>query len=158
MTEKDYYRILGVDRNADEKKIKSAYRKLAKKYHPDTNAGNQAAEQKFKEVTEAYNILGDAEKRKLYDKYGSIAFEEGFDAKAYDAYRRGGFSGFGSNGSAGAGRGGFSQSGGFYDFGGFGAGGNAGDGSYQEFHFSGDGADDILKNLFGGMFQGMFPV
>ena len=56
---RDYYEVLGVDRSADEGAIKRAYRKLAKKYHPDTNAGNAQAEEKFKEVTEAYDVLGD---------------------------------------------------------------------------------------------------
>ena len=62
---RDYYDVLGVNKHADEKEIKHAYRKLAKKYHPDTNAGNVEAEQKFKEVTEAYNVLSDKEKRHL---------------------------------------------------------------------------------------------
>ena len=75
--EKDYYKILGVDRGADEDTIKKAYRKLAKKYHPDTNAGNKEAEEKFKEVTEAYDILSDPKKRKLFDQFGSAAFERG---------------------------------------------------------------------------------
>ena len=56
---RDYYDVLGIDRNADEKTIKKAYRKLAKKYHPDTNAGNPDAADKFKEVNEAYDVLGD---------------------------------------------------------------------------------------------------
>ena len=60
---KDYYKILGVDRNADANAIKKAYRKLAKKYHPDTNQENSVANEKFKEVTEAYEILHDEEKR-----------------------------------------------------------------------------------------------
>ena len=71
----DYYGVLGVDRKADENAIKKAYRKLAKKYHPDTNAGNTQAEQKFKEITEAYTILSDPEKRKLYDRFGHAAFD-----------------------------------------------------------------------------------
>ena len=78
MGKRDYYEVLGINRNADEKEIKRAYRKLAKKYHPDTNPGDKLAEQKFKEVTEAYNVLGDAKKKNLYDKYGFAAFEEGF--------------------------------------------------------------------------------
>lgn len=64
---RDYYEILGVDRSADEQTIKRAYRKLAKKYHPDTNKGNAMAEEKFKEATEAYAVLSDPEKRKEYD-------------------------------------------------------------------------------------------
>ena len=71
----DYYELLGVAKNADATAIKKAYRKLAKKYHPDTNAGDPAAEQKFKDVTEAYTILSDPEKRKLYDQFGHAAFD-----------------------------------------------------------------------------------
>lgn len=72
---RDYYEVLGIDRNADENTIKKAYRKLAKKYHPDTNTGNTQAEEKFKEVTEAYNILSDPEKKKMYDRFGHAAFD-----------------------------------------------------------------------------------
>lgn len=67
---KDYYAILGVDRNASEKDIKSAYRKLARKHHPDVNPGNKSAEEKFKEVSEAYEVLSDKEKRSRYDQFG----------------------------------------------------------------------------------------
>ena len=74
---RDYYEVLGLDKSADVAAIKKAYRKLAKKYHPDTNAGNPQAEEKFKEVTEAYNVLSDEEKKKLYDRFGHAAFEEG---------------------------------------------------------------------------------
>lgn len=74
---RDYYEVLGLDKSADAATIKKAYRKLAKKYHPDTNAGNPQAEEKFKEVTEAYNVLSDEEKKKLYDRFGHAAFEEG---------------------------------------------------------------------------------
>lgn len=72
---KDYYEVLGIDKNADEKTIKKAYRKLAKKYHPDTNGGNASAEQRFKEVTEAYGVLSDPEKKKMYDQFGHAAFD-----------------------------------------------------------------------------------
>lgn len=72
---RDCYEILGVDKHADENTIKKAYRKLAKKYHPDTNAGNSQAEQKFKEITEAYAILSDPEKRKMYDQFGYGVFD-----------------------------------------------------------------------------------
>jgi len=70
MPGRDYYQILGVDRNADEKTIKSAYRKLARQYHPDVNPGNKEAEARFKEISEAYQVLSDPEKRKLYDQFG----------------------------------------------------------------------------------------
>src|SRR5918997_145294 len=68
---KDYYKALGVGRNASDKDIKSAYRKLARKYHPDVNPGDKQAEDKFKEIGEAYEVLSDPEKRKRYDQFGS---------------------------------------------------------------------------------------
>jgi DnaJ-class molecular chaperone len=68
---KDYYELLGVSRKADEKEIKSAYRRLARKFHPDVNPNDKAAEAKFKEVSEAYEVLSDVDKRKLYDQYGA---------------------------------------------------------------------------------------
>ena len=83
MAKRDYYEVLGIGRNADAKEIKKAYRKLAKKYHPDMNPGDKQAEQKFKEITEAYNVLSDTEKKKLYDQYGFAAFEEGRNPYEY---------------------------------------------------------------------------
>ena len=74
---RDYYEVLGVDRNADDAALKKAYRALAKKYHPDTNPGDKEAEKKFKEASEAYAILSDAEKRRQYDQFGHAAFEGG---------------------------------------------------------------------------------
>ncbi|MGE5614804.1 MAG: DnaJ C-terminal domain-containing protein [Bacillota bacterium] len=70
MKYRDYYEILGVDRNASQEEIKKAYRKLAKKYHPDAHPGDKAAEEKFKEINEAYEALGDEKKRKIYDQFG----------------------------------------------------------------------------------------
>lgn len=78
MADKDYYKILGVDRNASADEIKSAYRKLAKKYHPDLNKDNLGAEQKFKEVNEAYEVLGDEKKKSNYDQYGSSEGPQNF--------------------------------------------------------------------------------
>ncbi|AGF73965.1 heat shock protein DnaJ [Bartonella australis AUST/NH1] len=93
----DYYEILGVTRGCDDKKLKSAFRKLAMQYHPDRNAGNKEAEQKFKEIGEAYEVLKDPQKRAAYDRFGHAAFE--------------------NNGRAGAGPfgGGFAAGGGFAD-------------------------------------------
>jgi len=71
MAEKDFYKVLGVARSADAKEIKSAYRKLARKYHPDVNPNDKTAEAKFKEVSQAYEVLSDPEKRKMYDQFGS---------------------------------------------------------------------------------------
>ena len=76
MAKRDYYDVLGVDKSASDAEIKSAFRKLAKKYHPDLNKEPDAAE-KFKEVQEAYEVLGDEQKRKTYDQFGSAAFEQG---------------------------------------------------------------------------------
>ena len=71
MSEKrDYYEVLGVSKDADAKEIKKAYRKLAMKYHPDKNPGDKAAEEKFKEINEAYEVLSDEEKRSTYDRFG----------------------------------------------------------------------------------------
>lgn len=74
---RDYYEVLGVDRGADDATIKKAYRQLAKKYHPDANPGDQEAEKKFKEASEAYAILSDSEKRRQYDQFGHAAFDGG---------------------------------------------------------------------------------
>ena len=74
---RDYYEVLGVDRNADEAAIKKAYRQLAKKYHPDMNPGDAEAEKKFKEASEAYAVLSDSEKRRQYDQFGHSAFDGG---------------------------------------------------------------------------------
>ncbi|MBR1900936.1 MAG: molecular chaperone DnaJ [Lachnospiraceae bacterium] len=83
---RDYYEVLGVERNADEETLKKAYRKLAKKYHPDVNPGDAAAAEKFKEASEAYAILSDPQKRQQYDQFGHAAFEQGggFDAGGFD--------------------------------------------------------------------------
>lgn len=77
MADKDFYSVLGVSRNATQDEIKRAYRKLARKFHPDVNPGDKAAERKFKEVQEAYDVIGDSDKRKKYDQFGNAAFEPG---------------------------------------------------------------------------------
>mgnify|MGYP000772837320 CR=1 FL=1 len=136
---RDYYEVLGVNKNADAATIKKAYRKLAKKYHPDSNEGNASAAEHFKEVNEAYDVLSDEKKRKLYDQFGHAAFEEG--AGNYGNAQGSPFgSGFG-------GAQGNPFGGGFH--------GSYSDGNgYHEYHFeNGEDMDDILKNIFGGGFK-----
>jgi len=110
MEKRDYYEVLGVDKNADEKTIKSAFRKLAKKYHPDVNKEPDAAD-KFKEAQEAYAVLSDPDKRKQYDQFGHAAFDQmngggGYDFSGFDfsdifseifGSGFGGFGGFGGS-------------------------------------------------------------
>ncbi len=84
---RDYYEVLGVSKNATDAELKKAYRRLAKQYHPDMNPGDENAAEKFKEASEAYSVLSDAEKRKQYDQFGFAAFENG-------GAGAGGFSGF----------------------------------------------------------------
>ena len=130
MAKRDYYDCLGVKKTANDKEIKSAYRKLAKKYHPDTNPGDKQAEQRFKEITEAYNVLSDKEKRKLYDQFGMAAFDGSMgDPTAGDP-----FGGAGGGGS-------YSRD--------FGNGGH-----YREYHYSSGNMDDIFGDIFGDMFHG----
>jgi curved DNA-binding protein len=83
----DLYAILGVPKTADADVVKKAYRKLAAQLHPDKNPGNKSAESRFKEVNHAYDVLGDAKKRKLYDEFGEDGLREGFDADRMRAYK-----------------------------------------------------------------------
>jgi curved DNA-binding protein len=96
MADRDFYRILGVSRDAAPDEIKKAYRQLAKELHPDRNPGNEEAEERFKDVSAAYGVLSDPEKKKLYDEFGETGLREGFDPDAYRAATRGvgGFGGF----------------------------------------------------------------
>lgn len=128
MGKRDYYEVLGVSRNASEKEIKSAYRKLAKKYHPDSNQGNQEAENRFKEASEAYEILGDSEKRKKYDQFGFAAFDESAEAQQ-----------------------GWNQGQGTYSYGNNPFGGAFHGGTTFHFEQGDDGMfDDLFENLFHG--------
>ena len=91
MADKDFYEILGVQRNASDDDIKKSYRKLAMKYHPDRNKDDKESERKFKEVSAAYEILKDTEKRSAYDQYGHDAFRQGGGAQGFGDFG-GGFS------------------------------------------------------------------
>src|SRR5438094_8605211 len=103
MQYKDYYNILGVKRNASEKEIKSAFRKLARKHHPDVNPNDKEAEARFKEASEAYEVLSDPEKRKKYDQFGAdwehyqqaAGAPGGFDFSKYAQDFAGGYGGEG---------------------------------------------------------------
>ena len=126
MAAKDYYSILGISRDATEKDIKAAYRKLARKYHPDVNPGNKAAEEKFKEINQAYEVVSDAEKRKKYDQYG-----EGWEHAGQ--FTQSGQPGRQSYGSA-------------SDFGGFNFGGQGGGATFG----GAEGMDSIFEQMFTG--------
>ena len=116
---RDYYEVLGVSKNASDDEIKKAYRKLAVKYHPDKNPGDKAAEEKFKEVSEAHEVLSDKQKRARYDQFGHA-----------------GVGGNAGNPFGGAGN---PFQGGNFNF----------NGQSFNFDFGGGGLDDILGNLFG---------
>ncbi len=128
MNYRDYYKILGVKKDATQAEIKKAYRKLAMKYHPDKNQGNPKAEEKFKEISEANEVLGDAENRKKYDQLGA-------NWKHYEkngAYANQGY--------------GHGQYGGYYQAG--------GEGVNMDDIFGGGGFSDFFKTFFGGGYGG----
>jgi curved DNA-binding protein len=96
MADRDFYKILGVSREASPQEIKKAYRQLAKELHPDRNPDDKESEERFKDVSAAYAVVSDVEKRKLYDQFGEMGLREGFDPEAYQAATQGagGFGGF----------------------------------------------------------------
>ena len=95
-TKRDYYEVLGVDKNASEAEIKSAFRKKAKEFHPDLNKDNPDAEAKFKEAQEAYSVLSDEGKKKMYDQYGHAGVgSNGAGGSGFGGFGNGGFSGSG---------------------------------------------------------------
>jgi molecular chaperone DnaJ len=137
--QKDYYGLLGVKKTATAEEIRKAFRKLARKYHPDVNPNDKKSEEKFKEISEANDVLSEPKKRKIYDQLGY--YSDNIDPAVAEAYARGGSagSGFGGGGARSAGAQGF-------DFGGFdfsdggGAGGRQGAGGFR----------DIFSSMFGG--------
>ena len=130
MARRDLYEILGVPRDAAEAALKKAYRKLARQYHPDVNPGDPDAEERFKEISEAWSVLSDPAKKRNYDEFGDVSLEGGFDAEAARRAQQS----FGARFGGGA-----SPGGGFEGF--FGRGG-------EEMHFGGD-LDDLLSRLTG---------
>ena len=101
MAKRDYYEVLGVSKTASQDEIKKAFRKLALKYHPDRNKGNEEAMNKFKEANEAYSVLSDEQKRQQYDQLGPDAFEQAQTAGGAGRMGGGGFGGGGFGGGFG---------------------------------------------------------
>ena len=122
MSKRDYYEVLGVSKNASDDEIKKAYRKLAIKYHPDKNPGNKEAEEKFKEISEAHEVLSDKQKRARYDQFGHAGVNGGAGGGAYGNP----FGGFGGQN-------------GTFNF----------NGQEVHFDFGGGGLDDLFGSLFG---------
>src|SRR5262249_54797424 len=141
--QKDYYGILGVKKSASQEEIRRAFRKLARKHHPDVNPGDKKAEEKFKDISEANDVLSDPKKRKIYDQLGF--YSDNIDPAAAEAYARGGgfgAGGFGAGpfpGGAGPGAGGGAQ-GQPFDFSGF---------DFSEGGRQGGGFSDIFSSIFG---------
>jgi len=128
MAKRDYYEVLGVAKGAPDAEIKKAYRRLARKLHPDVNPGDKAAQKRFQEVQEAYEVLRDAEKRRAYDRFGHAGPGGGFDPRAGQGGPGGGFGGFGG-----------------------GPGGPfGGGGGFEGVHFETGDLGDLFGNLFGG--------
>jgi molecular chaperone DnaJ len=147
MATRDVYADLGVKKTATAEEIKKAYRKLARKFHPDVNPGNKQAEERFKQISFAYDALSDPEKRRTYDEFGIDGLQSGFDPERAREYKRAGGRGFGGGAA-----GGFGGAGG--GFGGAGGGDSAGSGGgygrYTSF-------EDVFGDIFGGRDTGAGP-
>ena len=126
----DYYKVLGVERNASQEEIKKAYRKLAKRYHPDVNRDNPQAQERFQEINEANEVLGDAEKRKRYDEYG----EHWKHSEEFETQQQGS-QGYGGNGQE------------------FGFGGFEGFGNFGRSAGNNSGFSDFFEQLFGSTYR-----
>jgi molecular chaperone DnaJ len=153
---KDFYGILGVKKNASQEEIRKAFRKLARKYHPDVNPGDKKAEERFKEISEANDVLSDPKKRKIYDQVGF--YSDNIDEATAEAYARagggsGGGAGFGAGGFGGFQQGGQGAQGVPFDFGGFDF-SDLGDTGQQGGRARGGGFRDIFSGIFGGAARG----
>src|SRR6516225_10529648 len=144
---KDYYATLGVKKTATPEEIRKAFRKLARKYHPDVNPGDKKAEEKFKEISEANDVLSDDKKRKIYDQLGF--YSDNIDPAAAEAAARGGYGGAGFGGAQG-GRGRAQEV--PFDFSGFDFSDFSGGGQQQQ--SGGGGFGGSFRDIFGGMFSG----
>jgi molecular chaperone DnaJ len=148
---KDYYGVLGVKKTATADEIRKAFRKLARKYHPDVNPGDKKAEEKFKEISEANDVLSEDKKRKIYDQFGF--YSDNIDPAAAEAAARGGY----GAGFPGGGRGGRAQTGGHagqdvpFDFSGFDFSDFQGGRAEQQ---TGGGFGGSFRDIFSGMFTG----
>jgi molecular chaperone DnaJ len=152
-TKKDYYEILGVKKSASQDEIRKAFRKLARKYHPDVNPGDKAAEERFKALSEANDVLSDPKKRKIYDQVGF--YSDNIDPAAAEAYARGGATGAGGFGGVPGGVRGGAQPGGegvHFDFGGFDF-SDLMDNARRSGRTSSGGAGSF-RDIFSGMFAG----
>src|SRR5215472_5350108 len=138
---KDYYGVLGVKKTATADEIRKAFRKLARKYHPDVNPGDKKAEERFKEISEANDVLSDEKKRKIYDQLGF--YSDNIDPAAAEAAARGGYGGAGFGGGAHA-RGGRGAQEVPFDFGGF---------DFSDFQASGGGRAQESGGGFGSSFR-----
>jgi len=136
---KDYYAALGVKKTASTEDIRKAFRKLARKYHPDVNPGDKAAEEKFKQISEANDVLSDPKKRRIYDQVGF--YSDNIDAATAEAYARGGGAGFGGFPGQGQGQ----AQGVPFDFGGF---------DFSDFSEAGGRKSGSFRDIFSSLFSG----
>src|SRR6266513_502204 len=147
-TKKDYYQTLGVKKSASPDEIRKAFRKLARKYHPDVNPGDKAAEEKFKTLSEANDVLSDPKKRKIYDQLGF--YSDNIDPAAAEAYARGGPTGAGGFGEFPGGGASAARHGVPFDFSGFDFNDMFEGARGQRSTGGGGGFRDIFSGIFGG--------